>query len=462
MRCNTETDRIQASALRAALLVLALAACGDGSAPSTGGSSSAAGAGGGVGPSAGTPAQPVAASGTGPTAAGQGGVAGALASAGRSGAAGAGAAGSGAAGDAAAGMGGAGGGPSGAGAGGAPAADGGAEPMDGASPSGQNDVWISPQGLDSNPGTEAQPLLGLAEAVGRLIPGGTIWVSAGTYPIAETVSLAAEGAEDKPLRIFALEGERPVFDFAQQPRGESSAAGLRIPGSYWHVRGIDVINAGDNCIHIPGAHNTIERVNTHGCSDTGIQISANSAQADDPTRAANNTVLNCDSHDNYDEANAGENADGFAAKLYIGPGNVFRGCRAWNNADDGWDLFASDDVVVIEDCWAISNGKIGPNQNNTNGDGNGFKLGGAPRAGDQNMGGAPHEVTGSISVENRTCGFVLNNNSQTPRLSMCGGRGDGRSTLCSLTNSGDVPVSMTAAEAIGAKRDADGNLAPIR
>jgi hypothetical protein len=46
-------------------------------------------------------------------------------------------------------------------------------------------------------------------------------------------------------------------------------------------------------------------------------------------------------------------------------------------ADDGWDLFASDDAVVIENCWAMASGKIGPGQNNTNGDGNVFKLGGA-------------------------------------------------------------------------------------
>jgi hypothetical protein len=129
-------------------------------------------------------------------------------------------------------------------------------------------------------------------------------------------------------------------------------------------------------------------------------------------------VLNTDSYANYDPANAGENADGFAAKLYVGPGNVFRGCRAWNNADDGWDLFASDDVVEIDHCWAIAHGKIGAGQNNTNGDGNGFKLGGAARAGDANMGGAVHKVTHCISVENRACGFTRNNNTQPPALSV--------------------------------------------
>jgi pectate disaccharide-lyase len=351
---------------------------------------------------------------------------------------------------------------SGAGAGAdAPVPDAGEPPRAGpdAGPSDPSlDIWLSPAGADTNPGTESMPLGSLAAAVERARAGTTIWVAEGTYPVAQTVAITGNGADGAPIRIFAQPGQRPVFDFIAQARGESSARGFQISGSYWHVRGIDVINAGDNCIHISGSHNTIERVNTYGCSDTGVQITANSSEAGDATRAAHNTVLNCDSHDNYDAANQGENADGFAAKLYIGPGNVFRGCRAWNNADDGWDLFASDDVVVIEGCWAIANGKIGPTQNNTNGDGNGFKLGGAARAGDLNMGGAVHVVKGCTSVENRACGFVRNNNTQLPELSMCGGRGDGKGLLCSLTNSGAVDVSVSAADAIGALRNADGSL----
>jgi hypothetical protein len=328
-------------------------------------------------------------------------------------------------------------------------------------PPGADDLWISPNGSDSASGTESKPLRTLAAAVQRTKPGLTIWVTAGTYSASQTVSLKANGKASALLRIFAASGARPVFDFAGEPRGNSSARGIQISGDYWHLRGIDVMNAGDNCIHISGSHNTIENVAIHGCDDTGLQITADSSQASDSSRAAYNTVLNCDSHDNYDAQNLGENADGFAAKLYIGPGNVFNGCRAWNNADDGWDLFASNDVVVIENSWSIANGKIGAGQNNTNGDGNGFKLGGAPAAGDPNQGGAVHQVTNCAAIENKACGFVRNNNPDVPALTTCGGRGNGKGTFCSLTTTGTLTTSMSAADAIAATRDANGNLPPI-
>jgi hypothetical protein len=327
---------------------------------------------------------------------------------------------------------------------------------------GPDDIWISPNGDDAAPGTESAPLRTLTAAVQRTRPGLTIWVTTGTYASSETVSLDALGQSGAALRIFAAPGVRPIFDFTAQTRGSSSARGIEISGDYWYLRGLDVINAGDNCIHVSGSHDTIENVVTHGCSDTGIQITANSSQASDSTRAAYNTIVNCDSYENYDAANLGENADGFAAKLYIGPGNVFRGCRAWNNADDGWDLFASDDVVVIENCWAIANGKIGAAQNNTNGDGNGFKLGGKPATGDPNQGGAVHQVTNCASIENRACGFVRNNNPDVPMLSACGGRGDGKGTFCSLTSTGSLTATMSAADAIAVKRDANGNLPALR
>jgi hypothetical protein len=90
-------------------------------------------------------------------------------------------------------------------------------------------------------------------------------------------------------------------------------------------------------------------------------------------------------------------------------------------------------VEPSKKLWAMSNGKIGAAEHNTNGDGNGFKLGGAAEAGDANMGGAQHEVKNCYSISNKACGFVRNNNTQSPKLSMCGGHSDGKGLLCSLS-----------------------------
>jgi len=137
---------------------------------------------------------------------------------------------------------------------------------------------------------------------------------------------------------------------------------------------------------------------------------------------------------------------------------VFRGCRGYNNADDGWDLFASNDVVVIDNCWAFSNGKV--NGQNPAGDGNGFKLGGAPNGTDQ--GGAAHQVTHNASFENRACGFTRNNNPVNVTASDCAVRDNPGGNYCSMSCSPAKNETMTAAQAKAAARMADGSLPPIQ
>ena len=46
-------------------------------------------------------------------------------------------------------------------------------------------------------------------------------------------------------------------------------------------------------------------------------------------------------------------ADGFSTS---GTGNVFRGCRAWFNSDDGYDCINAKALVTFDNCWAFYNG----------------------------------------------------------------------------------------------------------
>lgn len=100
----------------------------------------------------------------------------------------------------------------------------------------------------------------------------------------------------------------------------SALRGIEVRGNHWHLRGLEIENAADNGIAISGSHNLIEDVVLHNNGDTGLQITVGSAMATDDAYAAYNVVLNGDSYENLDQETAGENADGFAAKLRIGPG----------------------------------------------------------------------------------------------------------------------------------------------
>jgi hypothetical protein len=309
---------------------------------------------------------------------------------------------------------------------------------------------VSPTGSDTNAGTQAAPFLTIQHAHGAITAGGTIWVMPGTYQYNRTVNLSLAGSANNVTRLWAVPGgARPVIDFSQQARDTSSNRGFTIPGSFWHLKGFEVKNAGDNCINISGSNNTVEWVEADGCDDTGIQITASGAGT-----ASNNLILNCDAHDNFDTATGGENADGIDAKLNIGPGNVFRGCRSWNNADDGYDLFGVTQVVTIDGCWAMANGQTSTGMRGVNADGNGFKLGG-------NGVPAVHVVTGSFSMGNNACGYTLNNNTATPNVSNSGALGNHPDT-CTITIRNRVTITMTAAEAIAAQRDANGNLPAVQ
>ncbi len=269
------------------------------------------------------------------------------------------------------------------------------------------DIFVAPNGTDSNPGTMAQPTT-LAAAVTRVTAGSTILMRGGTYNYSTTVTIARgnNGLNGFPKRIFAFGSERPIINFAAQAFA-SSNRGIQLNGHFWHLRGLEVMNAGDNGIFIGGNNNTIELCITHHNRDSGLQLSRHSSSAPQSEWPANNLILNCTSFDNFDPDN-GEDADGFACKLTSGPGNVFRGCIAHHNIDDGWDLFTQDDTgpigaVLIENCVSYNNGFLSTGGTTTDSDGNGFKLGGEDIP-------VNHTIRRSIAFGNKKHGITFNRN----------------------------------------------------
>ncbi|CAM4303837.1 right-handed parallel beta-helix repeat-containing protein [Paenibacillus macerans] len=269
-------------------------------------------------------------------------------------------------------------------------------------------IYVSPNGSSGNPGTIASPTT-LAAAIAKVSPGGTIYLRGGTYNFSAPVTIERNnsGSAGQYKTIAPYGSEKPVLDFYAQAFA-SDQRGLQIFGHYWHVKGLEVRGAGDNGIFIGGNYNIIENVETHHNRDSGLQISRYSSSmtniADWPSY---NQIIRVYSHDNFDPDN-GEDADGFAAKLTIGPGNVFDSCIAAWNTDDGWDLYTKSETgaigaVTIKNSIAYKNGQTSDGNSTSDSDGNGFKLGGDKIA-------VNHIVQNSVAFQNKKHGFTYNSN----------------------------------------------------
>jgi len=190
--------------------------------------------------------------------------------------------------------------------------------------------YVATTGNDANSGVSNAPFATPQKAMTVSAAGDTILVRACTYYPTGEVKAAKSGFATNYCKLWAYPGEKPVFDFT------NAAAGLRgiyIGKDYWHVRGFEVANSKDNGILISGGYNIIEGCVVHDSNDDGIYVTSNSG-----VQGHHNLILNCDSYRNYQATSHGDNGDGFAAKTGCGPGNIFRGCRGWNNSDDGWDF----------------------------------------------------------------------------------------------------------------------------
>ena len=268
-----------------------------------------------------------------------------------------------------------------------------------------NNIYVSPNGKSNAAGTKDAPM-DIYTAVKIAAPGQKILIKEGTYNLFSTVKVerGINGTADAMIYMIAdpEADSRPVFDFG------GKCAGMILAGDYWYFQGFDVTRSADaqKGIQVSGNHNILDRIKAYKNGNTGIQISRYLGTDQFNQWPAHNTILNCSSYLNADKGY--EDADGFAAKLTVGQGNVFDGCIAAYNADDGWDLFAkvqsgSIGVVTIHNCVAFKNGYIlDENGREINaGNGNGFKMGG------DSMPGA-HVLKNSVAFANKAKGIDSN------------------------------------------------------
>lgn len=266
-------------------------------------------------------------------------------------------------------------------------------------------IYVSPDGRSYGSGAKDDPV-DIYTAVKSAAPGRTILLKGGTYALDKTVIVerGVNGTADAKIYMIAdpEAATRPVLDF------QGRCAGMILAGDYWYFQGFDVTRSANaqKGIQVSGSYNTVDNVMTYRNGNTGLQISRYKSTDNWEDWPSHNLILNCTS---YLNADAGyEDADGFAAKLTIGEGNVFDGCIAAYNADDGWDLFAKVETgaigqVVIQNCVAFKNGYVldENGQEVDAGNGNGFKMGGSSISGH-------HTLRNSVSFGNKAKGIDSN------------------------------------------------------
>jgi len=282
--------------------------------------------------------------------------------------------------------------------------------------------YVATDGKDDNSGSIGLPFATIQRAQDAVEAGDTVFIRGGKYKMTENQIakkagiwasvhfLNKSGTTTHRINYWAFPGEHPVFNLSEiKPAGYRIFA-FNVTGSWIHIKGLEVIgtqvtiktHTQSECFHNEGSNNIYEQLSMHDGQAIGFYL----------IKGSNNLILNCDAFRNYDftsETGKGGNTDGFGCHPSAGgTGNIFRGCRAWFNSDDGYDCIHAAESVTFDHCWAFYNGYSTTFE--SLGDGNGFKAGG--------WGSTPvskipdtvpgHTVQFCLAVRNKDNGFYSN------------------------------------------------------
>jgi hypothetical protein len=267
--------------------------------------------------------------------------------------------------------------------------------------------YLSPEGNDlTGNGSKNYPWFSLERTWSAVSAGDTIYLRGGTYRFSTRQDLTGkDGKPDKYIYIWAMPGELPVITRADSFDMAAQLNLIYIDADYLDIKGLDIshfeqrpgIRAG-SAMFCFTSNSVFENINYHH-NAMGMIIRGNSS---------NNIIINCDFHHNYDpyDTEPYNHADGLdLSDMPSGTKNTVKGCRFYENADDGLDLFNNDGFVTIDSCWAWKNG-YREDGVTAGGDGSGFKLGQTTVTDYTDY---KRIFTNNLSFSNRTFGITQNN-----------------------------------------------------
>jgi hypothetical protein len=247
--------------------------------------------------------------------------------------------------------------------------------------------YVAPWGDDDGLGTFKHPWATWQKAIRTARAGDTVFFRGGIYYTTSTQSCVPpayghSGTRDKPICYFNYPSETPILDGINctTPKsgltfqGEEGTKVSNIHLRGLHVRNFNQINSSGNPIGIgfAWANNIIiEQCVAYNIGMKAFQL----------FRCDTVWVLNCDAYnvcDSNSTGYAGGGGDGFLAWDHQGSPSigdasdsidyiVYKGCRAWNCSDDGYDI-ETEGYIGVNSCWAFDCGDL-------SGDGVGFKFG---------------------------------------------------------------------------------------
>lgn len=256
------------------------------------------------------------------------------------------------------------------------------------------DYYVAINGDDNNPGTYDQPWATWQKAFETAKAGDIVYFRGGVYKpkvaaYGNNITMISpkgsqrignDGTYKNPICYFNYPGETPVLDCSLiRPAGNFNTGLVIDYADFLHFRGLTVRNIyqyreGLECFGIAAYVCTnfiYENMTVHNVSGNAYRYMS------DPVLSGigydSTYFINCDAYncaDTFIVADVPYNrADGFKIAVSKGAFLYFKGCRAWNCSDDGFDISGST-VAVVENCWAFNMG------NSESIDGNGFKTGG--------------------------------------------------------------------------------------
>ena len=159
---------------------------------------------------------------------------------------------------------------------------------------------------------------------------GIIYINTSVININSTNTLLLNNKEIEIIGIIQANGAYPRINFKNARKNGSTANGITITGNNFSLKFLIIENAGGNGIYITGRNNVLKNIITRYNNGSGILLSGASA--------GSNKLTNCYSYRNVNIREYGRNASGFS-QLLGSTNNIFENCFAWDNSDNGFDLF---------------------------------------------------------------------------------------------------------------------------